>query len=146
MSEEIKQKIADYLKNHEWLNLGTVDAEGRPAVHTMGYVSDGATVYFGTNKNTRKAQNMLNNPFVAYTVDEDNVEVMAITGIQMQGKASLLSDPDELNKVGQMMAEKFPFVMEMPEDADLVMFKVEPVEAYYLDYAKGFTHRDNVNY
>ena len=146
VTEEIKKVIEDYLKNHEWLNLGTVDGEGRAVVHTMGYVSDGATVYFGTNKNTRKAQNIMNNPSVGYAVDEDDIEVMSITGVQVQGKASFVTDMDEMNKAGQMMAEKFPFVKDMPADPDFVMIKVEPLEAYYLDYTKGFGHRDQINY
>jgi len=146
MTDDTKQKIEDYLKNHNWLNLGTVDSEGKPMVHTMGYVSEGATVYFGTSKQTHKADDMANNPNVAYTVDEDNVEVMKITGIQMQGKATLVTEMDEMQKVGGMMAEKFPFMKDMPQTPDSIMFKVEPIEGYYLDYSKGFTHRGMVTY
>ncbi|MBP2029484.1 general stress protein 26 [Methanohalophilus levihalophilus] len=146
MTDDIKQKIEDYLKDHKWLNLGTVDSEGKPMVHTMAYVADGTTVYFGTSKETHKADDMMNNPNVAYTVDEDDVDVMTITGVQMQGKATLVTDPSEMEKFGMLMIEKFPFMKDMPQTPDSVVFRVDPVEGYYLDYSKGFTHRDMVTY
>ncbi|WP_244603484.1 pyridoxamine 5'-phosphate oxidase family protein [Methanococcoides sp. NM1] len=59
-------------------------------VHSMGFVSAGPVVYFGTGKNTRKYQNIEKNPSVAFTVDEDSLDVFKITGIQMEGKASFV--------------------------------------------------------
>ena len=146
MSDEIKQKIVDCLSSHNWLNLGTVDKNGNPIVHTMMYVSDGAVVYFGTGKDTRKAVNMLNNSNVAYTVDDDELQLMEITGIQMEGKASIVTDEAEAGKAFQLMLEKFPFVADMPVANDEILVKVEPTTAYYLDYTKGFGYRDMVAY
>ncbi|TGC08767.1 pyridoxamine 5'-phosphate oxidase family protein [Methanolobus halotolerans] len=146
MSEEIRKKISNYLSSHNWLNLGTVDQEGRPMVHTMAYVSEGSKVYFTTNKNTHKVSHMLNNPNVAFTVDEDDVNVMEIKGVQMEGKASLVTDREEVNKALGMMTEKYPFMSDMPSNDEYVLFKVDPVKAYYLDYTKGFNHRDEETY
>jgi general stress protein 26 len=145
-SEEIKKKIVDYLSSHQWLNLGTVDRNGKPMVHTMAFASEGATVYFLTDKNTHKVSDMKVNPHVAYTVDDDNVQVMEITGIQMQGRASLVTDEKEIGKVLKLMSEKYPFMADLPPNPDIIFFKVEPVEAYYLDYSRGFNHRDFVTY
>ncbi|WP_340818375.1 pyridoxamine 5'-phosphate oxidase family protein [Methanolobus sp. WCC4] len=146
MSDDIKQKIVDCLKEHKWLNLGTVDRDGKPMVHTMAYASDGAVIYFGTGKDTRKVANMANNPYVACTVDDDEVEVMAITGLQLEGKASVVTDENEAGKAYGLMLEKFPFMAELPTESENLLFKVEPVKAYYLDYTKGFSHRDMVTY
>ncbi|MDK2892036.1 pyridoxamine 5'-phosphate oxidase family protein [Methanohalophilus sp.] len=146
MTDDIKQKIEEYLKNHKWLNLATVDSECKPMVHTMAYVSDGATVYFGTSKQTHKVDDIMNNSNVAYTVDEDNVDVMTITGIQMQGIATQVTEPSELEKFSTLMSEKYPFMRDLPKTPDSVVFRVDPVEGYYLDYSKGFTHRDKVTY
>ncbi|MDP2218369.1 MAG: pyridoxamine 5'-phosphate oxidase family protein [Methanolobus sp.] len=146
MTEEIKTKIVNYLSSHQWLNLGTADKKGKPMVHTMAFASDGATVYFVTDKNTHKVTDMMDNPNVAYTVDEDDAEVMQITGVQMQGKAFLVTDGEETNKAFRLMADKYPFIADMPSSPDNVFFKVEPEEAYYLDYSKGFNHRDFVTF
>lgn len=146
MTDETRQKIVNYLSSHQWLNLGTADRSGKPMVHTMAFASDGATVYFVTDKNTHKVADIMDNPKVAYTVDEDNVQVMQIKGVQMQGKASLVTDKEETSKAFSLMAKKYPFMADLPSNPDNVFFKVEPEEAYYLDYSKGFNHRDFVTY
>ncbi|MDW7733466.1 MAG: pyridoxamine 5'-phosphate oxidase family protein [Methanolobus sp.] len=146
MSEETRKKISNYLSSHNWLNLGTVDKEGRPMVHTMAYASEGSKVYFTTRKSTHKVSHMLSNPNVAFTVDEDDVKVMEIKGIQMEGKASMVTDDQEANKVIDMMAKKYPFMSNIPASDEYVLFKVDPVKGYYLDYTKGFNYRDEETY
>ncbi len=51
-----KERIAEYLKSHPYLNLATVSPEGKPMVHSMGFVSAGPVVYFGTGKDTRNTR------------------------------------------------------------------------------------------
>lgn len=146
MTDDIKQKIEDYLKNHKWLNLATVDSEGKPMVHTMAYASERSVVYFGTSKKTHKVDDMVNNPNVAYTVDEDEIDVMELKGVQIQGKATLVNDPAEIEKYAMMMTEKYSFMKDLPKTPESIVFRVDPVKGYYLDYSKGFTHRDMVTY
>ncbi|MGD2087235.1 MAG: pyridoxamine 5'-phosphate oxidase family protein [Candidatus Aminicenantes bacterium] len=147
MSNEILEKITGYLVNHEHLNLGTVTAEGAPIVHTVAYVSDGATIYFVTHKESRKAQNISSNSAVAYTVDDDDYEDWTeIIGIQGMGKASLLEDKEELEKVQGLMMKKFPQMANLPPDPNMVFYKVEPTEIYYLDNTVSFGHRDRVEF
>ncbi|WP_406661422.1 hypothetical protein V7O66_02535 [Methanolobus sp. ZRKC3] len=43
-------------------------------------------------------------------------------------------------------ALSFHLLLSLPADYETLLFKVEPVKAYYLDYTKGFTHRDMVTY
>jgi nitroimidazol reductase NimA-like FMN-containing flavoprotein (pyridoxamine 5'-phosphate oxidase superfamily) len=70
MSDEIKQKIVDYLSSQFHLSLATVTAGGIPLAHTVTYASEGATIYFVSDKTSRKMQNIMKNGKVAYTVDE----------------------------------------------------------------------------
>jgi general stress protein 26 len=146
MRDDVKQKVSNFLSSHAYINLATVSADGTPLAHTLGYASDGATVYFMTDKNTRKAKNITGNPSVAYTVDEDHTELGRIQGIQMTGKASLLTDNSIIEKVMGIMAGKFPGMSEMPQNPDYVFFKIEPAEAQFIDNTQGFGHRDVVNY
>ncbi|WP_406657459.1 pyridoxamine 5'-phosphate oxidase family protein [Methanolobus sp. ZRKC2] len=146
MSEETRKKISNYLSSHNWLNLGTVNEEGKPMVHTMAYASEGAKVYFTTRKGTQKVTHMMSNPSVAFTVDEDDVNVKEIKGVQMEGKASLVKDMKEAEKARHLMMDKYPSMSEMPATEEYILFKVEPVKAYYLDYTKGFNHRDEETY
>ncbi|MCK5511484.1 MAG: pyridoxamine 5'-phosphate oxidase family protein [Thermodesulfovibrionia bacterium] len=146
MGTDTKQKITDYLSAHPYLNLATVTPDGAPLAHTVGYVSEGATVYFITDKNTRKARNISSNPSVAYTVDEDYKELKSIQGIQMRGKAERVTDNALLKKVFGMMEKKYPYMNELPENPDYVLFRINPVEAHFIDNTVSFGHRDIVTY
>lgn len=115
-------------------------------VHTMAYASDGSKIYFTTKKDTHKVAHIASNPNVAFTVDEDDVNVMEIKGVQMEGKASLVTNRKEADKALHLMMDKYPFMSNMPGTEEYLLFKVDPVKAYYLDYTKGFSHRDEETY
>jgi general stress protein 26 len=145
MAEELKDKIREYLSNHYYLNLATVSPQGRPMAHTMAYVSEGIVVYIATNKNTRKVQNIMQNPHVAYTVDEDDPDWFDIQALQIEGKASIITDEGELREAGEILVAKFPVAADMPPDPDSIMIKIEPEVIYYLDYSIKFGYREQVN-
>ncbi len=145
MAEELKDKIREYLSNHYYLNLATVSPQGRPMAHTMAYVSEGIVVYMATNKNTRKVQNITQNPFVAYTVDEDDPDWFNIQALQIEGKASIITNENELREAGEILVAKFPVAADMPPDPDSIMIKIEPEVIYYLDYSVKFGYREQVS-
>jgi uncharacterized protein YhbP (UPF0306 family) len=143
-SNEIKRFMADYLTKYNILTLATVSPDNKALAHTVEYVSDGTTVYFATSKSTRKIRDILGNPSVAYTVDEDYKDWMTIKGVQMEGVAKVLSDAKEIERAAALYIAKFPFVAQFPPNPDMVFVKIEPAEGSFLDYTKGFTHRDAV--
>lgn len=145
MAEELKTKIYEYLADHYYLNLATVSPQGNPMAHTMAYVSEGAVVYLATNKNTRKVQNIMNNPHVAYTVDEDDPDWFDMKALQVEGKASIITDENELREVGEIMVAKFPIAADMPPDSDIIMIKIKPEIVYYLDYSIEFGYREKID-
>lgn len=144
--DTVRHKIIEYLGSHRKMTLATVTPEGHPLAHTVEYASDGATVYFATRKTTRKAQNILNNPRVAYAVDEDYDDWFTIQGIQMEGIATVLSDKGEIDRAVSMYLKKFPFVGDLPPNPEMVFVKIEPVRGFFLDYTKGFAHRDEIEF
>jgi len=144
--DEIKTKIADYLAGHYYLRLGTVSKDGTPRVHTVDYVSESCTANFVTDRKSRKAENILNNPAVAYAIDENYEDVMAIQGVQMEGKASLVSNETEAKRLLGLMVQKFPGMENMPPNPDLVIFKIEPTRGYFLGNSVTFGHREKVDF
>jgi len=146
MTEDLKDKIREYLSNHFYLNLATVSPQGRPMAHTMAYVSEDEIIYLATNKNTRKVQNIMQNPQVAFTVDDDDPDWFDMQALQVEGRASIVADEKELREVGEIMAAKFPVIADLPPDPDTIMIKIEPEVVYYLDYSIEFGHRVSVNF
>lgn len=146
MNTEIKEKIEDYLSTHTFLRLATVSTEGKPIAHTLAYLSNGLTLYFFTNKNSRKAINMLNNPFVSYVIDENNENITQVKGIQIDGVASLVTDKEELNKVLQLQVKKYPFAAKSEPSPDMCFFKLSPISGAFLDYTISFGHHDYITF
>ncbi|HOI17847.1 MAG TPA: pyridoxamine 5'-phosphate oxidase family protein [Geobacteraceae bacterium] len=141
---EIQEKVVEYLKSHRVMTLATVTPEGKPLAHTVKYASDGMTMFFITMKSTRKAQNILNNPLVALTVDEDYDDWLVIQGVQMEAKATILSEQEEIGRAAGIYMAKYPFVADFPPNPEIVFVKVEPTAGFFLDYSKGFTHKDAI--
>lgn len=144
MKEELKQKISEYLATHYYLNLATVSPEGRPMAHTMAYVSEDMTVYLATNRNTRKVRNIMQNPAVAYTIDEDDPDWFDMQALQVEGRASIVEDEGEMREIGEIMMGKFPVIADMPADPDTILIKIVPEVVYYLDYSVEFGYRERV--
>ena len=143
-NNEIKKLIADYLKGHNTLTLATVAPGNKPLAHTVEYVSDNTTVYFATSKSTRKIRDILQNQNVAFTVDEDYKDWLTIQGVQMEGIAKVLSVKEEIDQAASLYIGKYPFVAQFPPNPEMVFVKIVPAEGSFLDYTKGFTHRDTV--
>ena len=146
MTEDIKRKVLDYLASHRYMRLATVTTDSAPMVHTVAYASDGPTVYFLTDRRTRKIFNISRNPAVAFSVDEDYTDAGQIQGIQMEARATILSARADVEKARELMVKKFPQMAEMPPELDLVFVRVDPDQGYFLDYTKGFTHRDKIEF
>ena len=146
MKEELKQKISEYLATHFYLNLATVSPECRPMAHTMAYVSEDTTVYLATNRSTRKVRNIMHNPAVAYTVDEDDPDWFDMQARQVAGWASVVEDEEEMRRIGEIMVGKFPVIADMPPDPDTVLIKIVPDIVYYLDYSVEFGYRDRATF
>ena len=141
-----KTAISAYLAAHLYLRLGTVTAVSTPQVHTVGYISKGCTVYFVTDRKSRKADNVFRNPAVSYAVDENYADLMAIQGVQMEGTAFLVSMESEARRILDLMTQKFPGMEKIPPNPDLVIFRIEPTRGYFLDNTVAFGHRRMVEF
>jgi hypothetical protein len=84
---------------------------------------------------------------VSLTIDHDTPDLMAITGLSMAARASVV-DPAEAGKVLRMLPLKYPeqvsLPVPMPTPEDVRIFRVTPTVISVLDYSKGFGHTDLV--
>jgi nitroimidazol reductase NimA-like FMN-containing flavoprotein (pyridoxamine 5'-phosphate oxidase superfamily) len=146
MEKDAKKKIEEYLLSHYYVRLATLKADGNPLVHTVGYASEGAVLYIMTDRPSRKARNIMNNPNVAYAVDENYDDFLSIKGIQMEGKARIVPEKAEIEKARGLLVKKFKQYSTLPPNRDIVIIKIEPVEGYYLDNSVRFGHRERITF
>lgn len=144
--EEIKRKISACLAAQPYMRISTVSADAQPHVATVGFIAERATVYFVTDRKSRKAQNIAANQRVAYCVDDGEVDLRKIQGVQMTGTASIVTEPAEIQKIMAGMLGKFPQFKDLPPNEDYVFFRVEPHKGVFIDNTIQFGQRDTVTY
>jgi len=142
----VRDLVIDYLSRRKFLTLATTTTKGEPLTHPIAYVNIDDTVYFSTNKKTRKVKNIKENPNVAYSVFDGTDHLDEIKLIQMEGTASILTDNSKAEEILNMIKKKFPSMADMPLDSDSIVVKITPKVAYFSDYTKRFGYREMVEY
>ncbi|KUY87612.1 MULTISPECIES: pyridoxamine 5'-phosphate oxidase family protein [unclassified Burkholderia] len=146
MDEQIKQKILSLLDQHRIMTIATLRPDGWPQATTVGYVSQGLTLYFLCGLESQKAANLARDDRVSLTIDHDTSDLMAITGLSMAAHAQPVTDRAEAEKVLRMLPLKYPEMqtppMPMPSPDEVRIFRVIPTVISVLDYSQGFGHTD----
>ena len=91
MNEAVKQKILSLLADHRIMTLATLRADGWPQATTVGYVSDGLTLYFLCGIGSQKDANISRDNRVSLTIDHDTYQIMEITGLSMAASATAVT-------------------------------------------------------
>jgi nitroimidazol reductase NimA-like FMN-containing flavoprotein (pyridoxamine 5'-phosphate oxidase superfamily) len=146
MEEDIKEQIVDYLSRRKFITLATSTIDGKPLTHTLAYVNKGPTLYFSTGSQSRKVNNIQENPNVAYSVYDETEYLDEIRSVQMEGEAILVSNKEEFEEITKMMKQKFPSMADMSFDPDRVIIKITPKICYFSDYIWRFGHREKVEF
>ncbi len=148
MDEATRLKILSLLGQHRIMTVATLRPDGWPQATTVGYVSDGLTLYFLCGLDSQKARNLARDDRVSLTIDHDTPNLMAITGLSMAGHAQAVANRAEAEKVLGMLPLKYPdsppLPIQMPGPDDVRIFRVTPTVISVLDYTKGFGHTDLV--
>ena len=149
MDERIRRKILALLDQHRIMTIATLRPDGWPQATTVGYASEGLTLYFLCGLDSQKAKNLARDDRVSITIDHDAAQVMEIAGLSMAGHARAVEDPREAEKVLAMLMQKYPkqesaAVPAMPKPSDVRLFRVTPTVVSVLDYTQGFGHTDLV--
>lgn len=150
MDESLRRKILALLETHRIMTIATLRPDGWPQATTVGYVSEGMTLWFLCGLGSQKAANLAHDDRVSITIDHDTADMMAITGLSMAARAHRVTDRAEAGKVLAMLPLKYPDAppstagMKMPGPDEVALFRVQPEIISVLDYTKGFAHTDLV--
>lgn len=164
---KMKETVLQYLKEHYTMTIATARDE-TPWAASVFYASDGFTLYFLSDPDSRHSMDIAQNPVVAITVNEDYHDWRKIKGIQMEGKAELVVTEDEtakavatyVNKYSftaaylkfisspfpkitgylDKLLSKLPFVPGLPTTFTVRFYKVTPTRVRFIDNEKGFAH------
>ncbi|MBB6123197.1 pyridoxamine 5'-phosphate oxidase family protein [Sphingobium subterraneum] len=148
MDQALKAKILTLLEQHRIMTVATVRPDGWPQATTVGYASEGLTLYFLCGLNSQKAKNLALDNRLSFTVDHGTENVMQISGLSMAAYAEPVTDHREGERIIQLLAKKYDAKvnvgMVMPPPDAVRLFRVTPIVISVLDYSKGFAHTDLV--
>jgi PPOX class probable F420-dependent enzyme len=148
MDEAIRSKILTLLDQHRIMTVATLRPDGWPQATTVGYVSEGLTLYFLCRPDSQKARNLARDDRISLTIDHDTSDPVAIAGLSMAAHARAVSDAGEVDKVLHHLVLKYPEYrsppLPMPKPDEIRVFRVTPVVISVLDYSQGFGHADLV--
>jgi uncharacterized protein YhbP (UPF0306 family) len=145
-----------YLAAHNTVSLATLGPDG-PWAATVFYASVEFDLYFLSEPKTRHAQNVLGNPTIAGTINEDYHDWRQIKGIQLTGRCVELAEPLEIQAGLDAYVAKYPFVGQFLAPGRLLegmavagrplnvrLYQVTPTQVLYLDNERGFSNRQEI--
>lgn len=139
-----------YLHDHHVMTLATHGDEGVWAAAVF-YVNDGFTLYFLSAPSSRHTINLLHDPRVAVTVQEDYADWRDVKGVQAEGTVDEISG-DVRTRVRELYEEKFSLAgmltkgpLAIAKAMDKVRwYRLAPQRLYFVDNSVGFGHRDEI--
>lgn len=150
MDDSMKRKILALLDAHRIMTIATLRPDGWPQATTVGYVSEGLTLWFLCGRLSQKARNLALDNRVSITIDHDTPDILAITGLSMAARAHRVTDPAEAEMVIGLLPLKYRDApastarLQMPAPEEVALFRVVPEVISVLDYTRGFAHSDLV--
>lgn len=152
MDEDIRDSVLKYMKDHNCMTIATV-GDGLLWAAAVFYVNDGFKLYFLSDPDSRHCQNIEKCGRVAVTINEDYYDWRKIQGIQLEGKAQIVSSTIEKAKAMSIYIAKYPFVADFfspgskifkkvaSKIASVKFYKVEPNAIWFTDNTREFGYR-----
>lgn len=143
--EQVESDIAELLRTEEIGSLAVLGANGGPAVSMMHFASDGFVVYLHTFTYSRKHEAIARDGRVSYTIAAIPPDGFygrgQLRAIQVEGIASFVTDPAEIQRAVEVSREQFEWMNDMSlldtfdkGTAHHQMFiRIDPVEALWND-------------
>lgn len=139
---DLNKVISDYISKCHSCTIATVGLDGEPDASTVFFANSGLDIYFNTSKDSQKIKNIEDNQRVAITM-QTNPEPKTdqeISGIQYNGSAKILPEIEYTNVPRGVIARHKAFNSIKPGNSIIV--KVTATKVYFINYAKGFRHRE----
>ncbi|HEY4723306.1 MAG TPA: pyridoxamine 5'-phosphate oxidase family protein, partial [Anaerolineae bacterium] len=109
INESQRAEISAFLKKHTTLTLATVDHEAWPQAASLFYVNDEMlNLYWVSGEKSRHSLNLERVSRVAITIHNATWDWRDIQGVQIDGHARRLIDPDETDRAWALFRDKFP--------------------------------------
>jgi len=141
---QLIERVSAFLGKRTTMTLATIDREGKPQAADLFYASDDQlNLYFLSGDRSRHAANLSRVRGVALTVHNDTWDWRDIQGVQIEGEARAVTDPDERDRAWSLFRRKFPFTSEFVDQIVRSNFYVvAPKWVRLIDNTHGSDYRE----
>ena len=115
-SVRLKKQLARLVALERVCRVATAGRTGIPHVVPVAHVLADAKLYFASESDAKKVQNLRANARIAVTVDLYSEEWENLKGVMIQGTVALIERGPRFRKVRRLLYEKFP---QYPAEAGL---------------------------
>jgi len=125
--DQLKKLILEYLSRNKLMSLATSFKDTPWAATVFFNFDQGLNIYFISRPQRRHSLEILKNPIVAITINQDFGTPGKIRGLQVQGMAKVSEDKKELDD----FVRRHPWATRFLDSHKL--FKITPTFMRYLD-------------
>lgn len=155
-NQQLEQKICCYLESCNTISLATA-VGGIPHAAAVFYVNIGFNLYFLSNPKSRHGENLIQNPTVSGTINEDYSNWLQIKGIQLEGRVECIGGILKHARIVKAYVKKFPNVADflisphklgkgiVQKVSKVKFYQIWPSKIYFLDNSLGFGHREELD-
>jgi general stress protein 26 len=144
MKRAFREQVTHLLDEHRILTIATNRPDGWPQATVVSYCNDGLVIYFFTDRDGQKVQNISQDSRVSIAVAKDYHRPLDIKGLSLAGHAIVVDDQAEVDHAYRLLLVRYPEyrVLPKPNRKEIAMVRVTPELVSIVDYDKGYGHAD----
>jgi uncharacterized protein YhbP (UPF0306 family) len=128
---QVPSEVISFLQAHQTLTLATTSKDGVPWANTLLYVNDGTSLYFWARPNSTSAQNISEQPTVAFAIDEYSADLREARGLHGRGECRVITG-ENIARTAALFGEKFP-ELSRGQTMSIAFFSITPSELVFVD-------------
>lgn len=113
MAPELEEFIRDTLQRHKVMTLATIRPDGYPRAASVGYVSEGLTLYVLAGAGAEKIADIRRCAKVSLTIQRAYEDWHKIAGLTIAATAQVITDRVEIRHVLALFTAKYPALAEL---------------------------------
>ncbi len=141
-----EQQTIDFLSTSKLnLQLGTVDNNSEPNIHTVWFLYNNGKLYVETSKTSKKVQNIKKNNKVYFCVDDEAIPYKGVRGkatvkiLDNTGKILPFAEQIMLKYTGSLDNEIAKFLLDGVKNGFSVILEITPKFYSTWDHSSGIT-------
>ncbi|MDY6862477.1 MAG: pyridoxamine 5'-phosphate oxidase family protein [Thermodesulfobacteriota bacterium] len=151
---EIEEKILNYIQSYNCMSLAT-GGEIHSQAATVFFANKEFTFYFLSTPDTRHTKNIARDGRVAVTINGDYYHWKEIKGVQIEGKAHLITDAKENKDALTVYLKKFPYLFDLlfkdkrsevivKDIKEINWYSLNPLKVRYISNDPEFGRREEI--